>query len=379
MFGRKLKILSFAVLFLFFSSSAFAVEEYVSDIYKQIDTCFSAKDEAKLNSVLAKNSNDKYYYLIENYTQKKIRRLIVNNDYDFAMAATLALIENNLDNEEAVEMYSVISDAYDIQRKHEAELEHQRQLELARIQIEKEKQRGSVEKEYVAATKTSTGSVYVSGKETKLTSTNWNAKLGIIDLLHLYEKESEIGSIHYGISLDFSYEYTMESKNVLGLDLFAGAQFLAIALDNEESEDKTVPLIADAEAAVKYAFGKLSKNMFIRLGFDAIITGKSDTAKKTKNVVGNFYSPFVGIKFEQIALGPVKVDLGADWLAGHLFSKDVKAAAGGMLNISIPFAELEKVKLNLNIGARDKFFLKDEGMENRASVILAIGVENVVR
>ena len=50
-----------------------------------------------------------------------------------------------------------------------------------------------------------------------------------------------------------------------------------------------------------------------------------------------------------------------------------------MLNISIPFAELEKVKLNLNIGARDKFFLKDEGMENRASVILAIGVENVVR
>ena len=143
MFGRKLKILSFAVLFLFFSSSAFAVEEYVSDIYKQIDTCFSAKDEAKLNSVLAKNSNDKYYYLIENYTQKKIRRLIVNNDYDFAMAATLALIENNLDNEEAVEMYSVISDAYDIQRKHEAELEHQRQLELARIQIEKEKQRAA--------------------------------------------------------------------------------------------------------------------------------------------------------------------------------------------------------------------------------------------
>jgi len=158
MFGRKLKILSFTVLFLFFCGKLFAVDEYVSDIYKQIDTCFSAKDEEKLNSVLAKNSNDKNYYLIENYTQKKIRRLIVNNDYDFAMSATLALIENNLDNEDAVEMYSVISDAYEIQRKHEAELEHQRQLELARIELEKEKQRGSVEKEYVSATKTSSGS-----------------------------------------------------------------------------------------------------------------------------------------------------------------------------------------------------------------------------
>ena len=139
MFGRKINILSLAVLFIFFSGQLFALEEYVSEVYKQIDNCFSAKDEDKLNTVLARNVNDKYYYLMENYTQKKIRRLIVNNDYDFAMTATLALIENNLDNEEAVEMYSVISDAYEIQRKHEAELEHQRQLELARIQLEKEK------------------------------------------------------------------------------------------------------------------------------------------------------------------------------------------------------------------------------------------------
>ena len=41
------------------------------------------------------------------------------------------------------------------------------------------------------------------------------------------------------------------------------------------------------------------------------------------------------------------------------------------MNLEIPFAEMEKVKLNFNIGLRDKFFLKDEGLENRASVILA--------
>ncbi len=374
MFGRRLKILSLAVMFIFFSGSLFALEEYVSDVYKQIDSCFTDKDENKLNSVLARNVNDKYYYLMENYTQKKIRRLIVNNDYDFAMSATLALIENNLDNEEAVEMYSVISDAYEIQRKHELELEQKRQLELARIQMEKEKQRGSVEKEYVAASKTSSGAVYVSGKETNLTSVNWKLSLGLVNLTYLLEQKSEIGSFHYGVALDFDYEYGMENKDVLGLDLFGGAQFLTIA-----DEEKTVPLIADVEAAMKYAFAKLSKNLFIRVGFNAIMTGKSDKAPLTAGVIDNFYSPFIGVKYEQIALGPARLDIGADWLAGHLFFSNIKAAAGAALNVAIPFAELEKVKLNLNIGLRDKLFLKDEGMENRASIIMAFGVENVVR
>lgn len=377
MFGRKIKILALAASLLFFSGQLFALEEYVSEVYKQIDSCFTAKDDGKLNSVLSKNVNDKYYYLMENYTQKKIRRLIVNNDYDFAMAATLALIENNLDNEEAVEMYSVISDAYEIQRKHEAELEYQRQLELARIEREKEKQRGNVEKEYVTASKTSGGAVYVSGKETKLTSTNWKLKAGIVDLTYLLEKQTDVSSLHYGVALDFDYKYTMENKNVLGAEVFAGAQFLTIPLSQDE--EKTIPLLADVEGSVKYAIASLSKNLFIRLGFNAIITGKTDEAPLTKGVIDNFYSPFVGVKFEQFALGPVLVDIGADWLAGHLFYSDVKVAVGAALNITIPFAELEKVKLNLNIGVKDKLFLKNEGMENRASVILAIGVENVVR
>ncbi len=374
MFCRKLKVLSALLLLTVFSARVFAVEEYVSDIYRQIDNCFTVKDEGKLNDVLSKNTKDKYYYLIENYTQKKIRRLIVVNDYDFAMEATLALIENNHDNEEAVEMYSVISDAYEIQRKHEAELEHQRQLELARIEAEKEKQRGNVEKEYVSATKTSGGAVYVSGKETKLTSYNWKASLGMINLLHLFDKQGDISSLHYGVALDFRYEYTMENKMVLGTDAFAGFQFLGFAED-----EKLVPMIGDIDFALKASFPQVSNKLFFRMGFDTVVTGKSDTAPDTDSVVGMFYSPTIGVKMERIPLGAVKLDIGADWLAGHLFMKDIKAAAAASMNVEIPFAELEKVKLNFNIGVRDKFFLNNEGHENRASVIMAIGVENVIR
>ena len=374
MFCRKLKVIIVLFILTVMTGKVFALEEYVSEIYKQIDNCFTLKDEVKLNDLLSRNTKDKYYYLIENYTQKKIRRLIVTNDYNFAMEATLALIENNLDNEEAVEMYSVISDAYEIQRKHEAELEHQRQLEIARLEAEKEKQRGNVEKEYVSAKMTSSGAVYVSGKETKLTSYNWKASLGMIDLLHLFDQKGGISSIHYGVAADFRYEYTLENKTVIGTDVFAGFQFLGFA-----DEEKLVPLIGDIDLALKAAFPQLTNKLFFRMGFDTLIAGKSDTAPDTEGVVGTFYSPIIGLKFERIPLGNIKLDIGADWLAGHLFMKDVKAAAAASMNIEIPFAELEKVKLNFNIGVRDKFFLKNEGLENRASVIMAIGVENVIR
>lgn len=374
MFKRVYKTLITSILLLFFSSSLFAVEEYISRIYKQLDQVFIIKSDKDLNEILSNNSTDKYYYLIENYTEKKIRRLIVNNDYDFAMTAIIIVIENNLDNERAVEMYSVISEAYEIQQKHEAELEHQRQLELARIELEKEKQRGNAEKEFVSAAKAEGGSVFVSGKETKLTSYNWKAVFGIADLLYLKDVPGDINSLHYGISADGRYEYSLDKKMVIGGDLFAGFQFLGIA-----PEEKLVPVLGEVTGAVKLAVPVISKDLFFRAGFSWLMAAKSKTAMDTTEVVGSFFSPMIGVKMERIPVGPVKIDIGADWLAGHLFLNNIKFAMGADANIEIPFVELERVKLNVNIGLRDKILLKDSGVENRASVILAIGAENVIK
>ena len=376
MFKRTVKAFIVSLVLLFSTGNVFALEEYVAEIYKEIDSCFTSKDEEKLYAVLSRNNKDKYYYLIENYTQKKIRRLIVNNEYVFAMEATLAVIENNLDNEEAVEMYSVISDAYEIQLKHEAEVAHQKELEAARLQLAKEKQRGNVEKEYNSAKKaTGDGSVYVSGKESKLSSYSWKAKFGAADALFLLEKTGNLKTLHYGVSLDFNYIYTLENKIKVGADVFAGVQFLGMA-----EEKGLVPFFIDGEAAIKFCNPNLLKNLFIRTGFNVMLAGESNKAVNTEGVEKKFYSPFVGLKLEQIAIGPVRLDIGADWLAGHLFTDNITMAAGASMNVEIPFAELEKVKLNLNIGAKDKIFLKkDNGLEHRASLILAIGVENVIR
>ena len=90
--NRRIKTFFSVIIFLFASVSLFAVDEYISKIYKQLDKIFMEKSENALNDVLSDNNQDKNYYLIENYTEKKIRRLIVNNDYDFAMTAIIIVI-----------------------------------------------------------------------------------------------------------------------------------------------------------------------------------------------------------------------------------------------------------------------------------------------
>lgn len=374
MIFRKIKVYTILVLLFSIALPAFAVEEYISDIYKKIDQIFIIQSEDQLNTLLSDNNEDSNYYLIENYTEKKIRRLIVNNEYDFAMTAIIIVIENNLDNEQAVEMYSVIADAYKVQQEHEAELEYQRQLELARIEKEKEKQRVNVEKEYVSAKNTNSGkSVYVTGKETKLTSYRWKVALGLADFVYLHDNSSNINSLHYGPSLSFNYEYTLESKTIIGAELFAGVQPIGMA-----EEKSLVPLIGDIDVKLKLS-PSLIPNMFITTGFGVVLSQKDANQKKTNLIVGTMYTPIVGIKYERISLGNVKVDLGAEWYAGHLFYDNINFAMGAEANAQIPFADLDKVSLNFNIGLRDKVLVKASGLENRASLIFAIGAENVIK
>ena len=377
MICKKLKLLILSLVFILTANSLFAVEEYVSQIYKQLDQIFIEKSEDKLSAVLEDNSSDKYYYLIENYTEKKIRRLIVNNDYDFAMTAIIVVIDNNLENEQAVEMYTVIAEAYEVQQKHEAELEYQRQLELARIEKAKEAQRGNVEKEYVAATNASTGkTVYVTGKETKLVRYNLKGSMGLADVTWLMDQKSEISTVEYGAALELNYGYTTDAKSVIGFDAFGSIQFLSMG--NLKDEKQLIPLLADADLSLKYAPAAFP--LFnIRAGFGLAFTGKTDYQNLFSPIADTIYSPTIGVKLENIPVGDSKFTVGADWLAGHLFYKNIKFAMGAAMNFAMPFAELEKIKLSLNIGLRDKVLVKDTGIENRASVILAIGAENVIR
>lgn len=367
---RKLKIMLVMLLLTFSSVSVFAVEEYVSDIYRQIDRVFAAKSDVQLNALLSNNKADKYYYLIENYTQKKIRRLIVNNDYDFAMAAILVVIENNLDNEEAVDMYSVIYDAYQVQLVHEEELENQRLAEIERIEKEKEKQKVSAAKEYVSVATKDGGSVYITNKDSKLASYWWKAALGIVDFSYILESSTPVNALSYGISADFDYIYTRD-KILWGMDIFGDIRFLGIG-----SGVNLIPFMFNVEAEAKFGFIKLSRKFFVRAGLATFFV--SGTSAESP-IQGNMFTPAVGISFDRIQLGNANLNFGVDYYPGHFFIPGMNLALGADANLAIPFAEFDKLKLTVNVGLKDKFFLKASGIENRASLILAIGAENVVK
>ena len=118
---------------------------------KEIDIIFVEKDDNDLKQILKENGEDKNYHLMENYTKKKVRRLIIENDYEFAMTAIYIIIDNNIDvdyeDEEVVEMYSTIIEAYEIQQQYELEQETKRQEELAKKEREKERERAKDEDE----------------------------------------------------------------------------------------------------------------------------------------------------------------------------------------------------------------------------------------
>lgn len=368
----RLKKFIAAVLLCFTASSLFAVEEYVSKIYKDIDIIFVEKSDEKLNDILQDNKDDKYYYLIENYAEKKIRRLIVVNDYEFAMSAIVVVIENNLDNEEAVEMYSTIADAYAVQLEYEEKQEQLRQQELARIEGEKDKQRGNADKEYVAS-KTADGNtaVYVSGKETKSSNQECDFAFGLVNFSVVNELDSGFMGTNYGISANINYVYNLD-KTMFGIDAYGALNFLAIG-----NQDESLPLLVDINLAAKYGNAKLSKNAFARAGITVINTGKNPNATTTVNVADALISPILGIELNKVQLGGMKFSMNLDYLLGTIWTQGYKAGAQGVFDFAIPYAKLERVNLYFHVGVKDTFFVKDSGMENRACVILAVGAENV--
>ena len=168
-FGRRLKTFLLSMLFLLTAGSLFAVEEYVSNVYKEIDIIFVKQSDKDLQKVLKDYIEDKYYYLMENYTKKKVRRLIIDNEYEFAMTAIYIIIDNNIDgdfeDEDAVDLYSAIAEAYEIQQQYEEQQQQKALAEAAKKEAEKEKLRTVVEKDYNVATTAEGKKVYLSSKD----------------------------------------------------------------------------------------------------------------------------------------------------------------------------------------------------------------------
>ena len=380
---KRIKTLLLSLILLLAAGNLFAIEEYVSKVYKQIDVIFIEQADKELDKVLRQNVDDKYYYLMENYTKKKVRRLIIDNEYEFAMTAIYIIIDNNIDgdfeDEDAVDLYAAVAEAYEIQQQFEKEKQEKAIAEAAKKEAEKERLLAVVEKDYNVVTTAEGKTVYLSSKDERTEKYRWNLNFGMIDFGLVTAAGLDKPSMSEGIALDFTYEYSIPNSIAIGGDLFFDFKFM---------EFNSGPMEFNFEIAPKIAF-KFAPKLFFRIGFSDLGVLKSknpdgtqqkpEIAKIQNAFYGSVISPFVGIQLSNATFDKVGLNLDLNYLLGGLIAGDYQALSlkGG---VSVPFAELERVKLVFNLGVRDTLLIKTkDGVENHASAILGFGVENVIR
>ena len=78
-------------------------------------------------------------------------------------------------------------------------------------------------------------------------------------------------------------------------------------------------------------------------------------------------------------MGRAAFSANADYLFGHFAYSGLNFAMNSGMNLALPIAEMEKFKVTFNIGAKDTLLIRSAGVENRASLVLAIGAENVIK
>ena len=379
-FGKRLKSFLLVMLFCLCSNSLFAVEEYVSKVYKEIDIVFTNQSDDELQSILREYLGDKYYYLMENYTKKKVRRLIIDNEYEFAMTAIYIIIDSNIDgdfeDEDAVDLYATVAEAYEIQKQYEQEQEQKALAEAAKKTAEKERLAAEADKDYNVVTTSEGKKIYLSTKDERTTSYRWSASFGMIDFGVTTAKGLASPLMGEGISLDATYEYTIPQKLEIGGDLFFDFKFMQF---------NSGPMEFNFEIAPKVAFPKINSKLFFRLGFTDLGVLKQEDRATTaikeiqEKLYGSIVSPFLGVQLSNATVGNAGLTVDLNYLFAGVISGDYQALSlnGG---ISIPFAELERVKLLFNLGARDTLIIKKQGgVENHLSAILGFGVENVIR
>ena len=107
----SIKGLSLVLILLTFGLIPLSAQDSLDAVYSQLNLAFAEHSADKISAVLKNQSGSPDYSLYESYALKKTRQLIIDDDLEFARQASLAVIDNNLENFDAVDLYSYIDRA----------------------------------------------------------------------------------------------------------------------------------------------------------------------------------------------------------------------------------------------------------------------------
>ena len=379
---------AFACVVCMFSASA-QVSEEISDTYKRIDMAIAARSSDSISKILSENRSSPNYKMIENYTLKKTRQLIITDNLEFARQTSLAVIDNNIENFDAVELYSYIDKAILNQQAANQAAENRRRLEEERIAARnaKSKQQLANRGNYQVVNTASGQEVYVNEQQSSFSSWIWTVKLGLADFIYQKITDPDYTSLKYGLAFGANV-FRPSERFIIGLDIFADAHIVTFSTSGgvEKEQDpsngakleKPQEFFISGRLVPEFALADFSKHLFFRAGVAAHMLASND--RDRTNSTETFVSPVLGLALDNINLGQGVIRLFFDYDVGHVAYESINSAMEFGGSILLPMAVNDKTKVGIELGAQDLLIMREAGgVENRTKITFAIGVGNVTK
>lgn len=349
-----------AVAFLSSFLGVLGAQSLVPDsIYRQADEAITSPE--KLSSLLAGSSSKPWFPGLESYVLKKARQLVIDDRLPEAKAATLAVIDNNLDNTEAVDLYQTIEKAEARKQKEAAAAAEKQALDTFRQQAAQAKVKQDVAKTYQSVTNKASGkTIYLDQSFNQHYRTwNWDFRLNLanIDLNLTLPGDT---AYKYGLGLDASLVRHGESVTVGG-EVDASSSFVAVS----------GPSTVDWTAGGVLFFSGAEGHFALRTGFRVIDLGLGNPDIEEIN----FPTPILGFALRDIVMGEGnRFRWSVDWYPGHLYTPGMVVAGGTDLSLAFRMADLQDFDIHFYAGIHDTILVRNADIRNISRLSLAIGV-----
>ena len=331
--------------------------------YDEITVFIQDQDSQAVNVFLADNRNYSEYAKLESFVLMRSRDALIANKLEFAMDLCLSVIDNNLDNFEAVALYTSIERTLVIRNEKIRVEEEKAQVEQMKETAVTTREKEKIQKEYKTITNAVSGeTVYLDQEfDTFYLPVTWGIDLGLADIA--FHSDSVSSSFRYGLSLAANVFYRSETFYA-GIDVFFDSALVSVPTINN--------LVFTVKAVPSFSIPKMLKNVYYRVGYAGVFSSTTDSTV----LPAAFSSPVIGLGLRDLKLGMFLFDAALDYYIGHLFYTNLLFAADTAINFYFPLADLDTIDVGLNFGVKDVFIATSEGVHNQIKFVISVGVWN---
>lgn len=349
------------------------------EVFKLIDTAVDEKDENILSILGSLDSETSVYSKYENYIIDRSGKLIGYGDLDFSLQLIEAVLYNNLENEEAQRLYTVI-----INKK----IEFKERLEAEQIVADKKRE------EIIILNKEVKEEVVYEEYMANVISTNSELLSVIESYSNSYDRANYITNFYFYPITEKYYtsevydgymnrDSTTNNYSGQGMDLAMGYSVgwfslrtdLSVSLTYEDLINDTLKQVTGS-AILSTGLTAIEIPLFLRSGFlyDLYMYNDDDFSDVA---ITNLGSPIIGLGLTGFNfLKVLELDIAGDFLLAPAYTDNLDFAFASKLYITVNLFKIGKQNFEIK-GGIDTLYLNEEGLsEFSYTPRLGIGISS---